>query len=155
VLFVCGSASASTQNFLSECRRRGWPVLPMPEAMLRKTVPTDAATAAWAKKIIAALARQQHVVVTIEKSSVKTEPARLTELLVAAVKTVLRETPVAQINAEGGATAVALMQAMGWNRLQVLREVSPGVVTLRVGPDGNIAFTMKPGSYQWPAALCV
>lgn len=94
------------------------------------------------------------MVVTIEKPSVKTEPARLTELLVAGVAAVLRKTPVAQINAEGGATAVALMQAMGWNQLQVLREVSPGVVTLRVGQGGAIAFTMKPGSYRWPAALC-
>jgi uncharacterized protein YgbK (DUF1537 family) len=152
-LFACGSMSASTQDFLSECRQRGWPVLPMPEELLRKAAPVEELVAAWAREITAALARQRRVVVTIEKSAAKVEPSRLTELLVAGVAAVLRETPVAQINAEGGATAVALMRAMGWNRLQVLREVSPGVVTLRVGPGGNIAFTMKPGSYKWPVAL--
>ncbi|MCX6894100.1 MAG: hypothetical protein NTZ16_01030, partial [Verrucomicrobia bacterium] len=145
-LFVCGSMSASTQNFLSECRQRGWPVLSMPDDVLRRTAPADESVAAWAKEITAALARQRRVVVTIEKSVTEVEPARLTELLVAGVAAVLRETPVAQINAEGGATAVALMQAMGWNRLQVLREVSQGVVTLRVGQGGIIARRRTAGS---------
>lgn len=155
ILFVCGSLSASTQDFLDDCRQRGWPVFPMSAGLLDEQVSVDESVQAWAQEVVTALRQHGQSVMAIDLPRVKAGAGRLTGLLMAAVKTVLRETPVAQINAEGGATAVALMQAMGWNRLQVLREVSPGVVTLRVGPDGNIAFTMKPGSYKWPAALCL
>ena len=41
---------------------------------------------------------------------------------------------------------------MDWNCLKVLRELSPGVVMLRPEENGSLALTIKPGSYQWPAA---
>jgi uncharacterized protein YgbK (DUF1537 family) len=55
-----------------------------------------------------------------------------------------------QVYVEGGATAIALVRRMGWNRLTVLREVAPGVVTLGVGGAPCLWLTVKPGSYRWP-----
>lgn len=53
----------------------------------------------------------------------------------------------------GGATAAAVLHALGWTRFDVVRIWGPGVVTLRPTAAPEFAVTMKPGSYAWPASL--
>ncbi|HEX2861338.1 MAG TPA: four-carbon acid sugar kinase family protein [Lacunisphaera sp.] len=53
----------------------------------------------------------------------------------------------------GGATAAAVLRALGWPTLEVVRVWGPGVVTLRPVADPGFAVTLKPGSYSWPATL--
>jgi hypothetical protein len=48
---------------------------------------------------------------------------------------------------EGGATAWATFQALGWTHFDILQEFAPGIVQMRA-PDGTIV-TLKPGSYPW------
>lgn len=48
---------------------------------------------------------------------------------------------------EGGATAFATLQALGWASFQVEAELAPGVVRLRA--DNGTRVTLKPGSYPW------
>lgn len=53
----------------------------------------------------------------------------------------------------GGATAAAVLPALGWTELTVERVWGPGVVTLRPAEAPEFAITLKPGSYDWPPAL--
>jgi uncharacterized protein YgbK (DUF1537 family) len=53
----------------------------------------------------------------------------------------------------GGATASAVLEALGWTKLEVIRVWAPGVVTLRPADDPDFLVTLKPGSYAWPAEL--
>ena len=48
---------------------------------------------------------------------------------------------------EGGATAYAIIQHLGWNTFSIERELAPGIVTIRHNQD---FITLKPGSYRWP-----
>ena len=48
---------------------------------------------------------------------------------------------------EGGATAWAVLQALGWNRFEIRQQVSSGVVTMEA--DNGTLVTLKPGSYPW------
>ena len=48
---------------------------------------------------------------------------------------------------EGGATAYAIIQHLGWNTFSIERELAPGIVTIRHKKD---LITLKPGSYLWP-----
>lgn len=50
---------------------------------------------------------------------------------------------------EGGATAWATLQALGWNTFRIERQVAPGVVQMRA--DQGTLVTLKPGSYPWGA----
>ena len=50
---------------------------------------------------------------------------------------------------EGGATAWATLQALGWNTFRIERQVAPGVVQMRA--DHGTLVTLKPGSYPWGA----
>jgi len=92
-------------------------------------------------------------VVALEMPPTPGKADTLMALLVAAIKTVATEVSLAQINAEGGATAAALVRALGWNRLRVVGELSPGVVTTSPAQNAAVDLTIKPGSYQWPTAL--
>ena len=49
---------------------------------------------------------------------------------------------------EGGATAYALLEELGWVDFEVLCETAPGVVRLQHMPSGTV-LTLKPGSYPW------
>lgn len=48
---------------------------------------------------------------------------------------------------EGGATAWATLQALGWIEFQIERQVAPGVVQMSAA-NGTLV-TLKPGSYSW------
>ena len=48
---------------------------------------------------------------------------------------------------EGGATAWATLQALGWHLFSIEREFAPGVVQMRAS-NGTL-LTLKPGSYPW------
>ena len=49
---------------------------------------------------------------------------------------------------EGGATAWATLQALGWTAFDIVRQVAPGVVQMRSLTSGTLV-TLKPGSYPW------
>ena len=48
---------------------------------------------------------------------------------------------------EGGATAWATLQTLGWTQFQIECQIAPGVVQMRA-PSGTLV-TLKPGSYSW------
>ena len=50
----------------------------------------------------------------------------------------------------GGATASVIIRSEGINTLKVEKEIAPGVVTL-INQKTKGLFTVKPGSYLWPA----
>ena len=152
-LFVCGSMSASALEFLQNCKRRGMPVLPLPPALLRAEACPEKLLESWADGIVAASQGHRQVVAAIELAFVKGKEDILTAFLVAAVKAALIKASFTHIYAEGGATAAALIRALGWGRLAVVGELSPGIVTMRAQTNPAIALTIKPGSYHWPDAL--
>ena len=63
---------------------------------------------------------------------------------------------------EGGATAWATLQALGWSEFEIVHQYAPGVVQMRpIIACGNQTFrsenvplvTLKPGSYPWGGVL--
>lgn len=48
---------------------------------------------------------------------------------------------------EGGATAWATLQALGWTQFTIERQIAPGVIQMRAGCGTMV--TLKPGSYPW------
>jgi D-threonate/D-erythronate kinase len=153
-LFVCGSMSASAMEFLKDCRRRGLPVVALPAVLLQAEVAPHEVVQTWANEINAAFQQDARVVAAIEMPYAEGKADTLTAHLVAAVKAVVAKVSLSHINAEGGATAAALIRALGWSRLAVVGELSPGIVTTRAEANTCVALTIKPGSYRWPDTLC-
>ena len=113
---------------------------------------TAAAVERISREAMAALRLNPVVILQIGLPQVRDLRASrlLVTYLVRIAESVLRQGQAGQIYVEGGATAIELVRRMGWDRLTVLREVAPGVATLRVTGTPSLCLTMKPGSYTWP-----
>ena len=54
---------------------------------------------------------------------------------------------------EGGATAAAILQRLHLQAFTPVEELAPGVIRMQVAGNRQLCLTLKPGSYDWPAAL--
>ena len=151
-LFVCGSASKASRNFLRAARMRKTPVFSLPSELAWGAEFTDIAKEAVARRAIAAFEENSRVILNVGLPSMRGPEAarRLTAHLAQLAEAVLNEVNVSHIFAEGGATGAALVQRSGWKRLSVLRELAPGVARLAVSGEHSTVLTIKPGSYVWP-----
>ncbi|HYG22216.1 MAG TPA: four-carbon acid sugar kinase family protein [Verrucomicrobiae bacterium] len=154
-LFVCGTASRSGREFVRASRLRKVPIFSLPSELVWGADFSELARLAVARRAAAACATSLRVILHVGLPNMRRpEAARmLTEHLVRLAELVLGLADVTSVYAEGGATAAALMQRMGWTRLKVMSELAPGVARLAAGKDGRIWLTVKPGSYAWPAAV--
>jgi uncharacterized protein YgbK (DUF1537 family) len=154
-LFVCGTLAESATAFLKTARQSGMPIFSLPKALARGAAMSAKAMEALAREAVGALRTRQRVVLCIGLPQVHDRKIseRLAWHLTEVVAVVLQRDGAGHVYAEGGATAVALARRMGWRRLTVLHELAPGVATLRVAGTHPILFTVKPGSYSWPAAV--
>ena len=48
---------------------------------------------------------------------------------------------------EGGATAWATLQTLGWTQFEIVAQIAPGVV--QMSATNGTLVTLKPGSYPW------
>jgi uncharacterized protein YgbK (DUF1537 family) len=154
-LFVCGTTSRSSREFLSAARRNRTPIFSLPRGLARGAAFRRGDVEAAASRAITALRSSPRVILTVGLPPVKGRAAgrRLAVQLVRVAAAVLRRAEIGHVYAEGGATAIALVRRMGWQRLIVRREAAPGVATLQVADSGSLLLTIKPGSYEWPAEI--
>jgi uncharacterized protein YgbK (DUF1537 family) len=71
-------------------------------------------------------------------------------MLAQTVTAVLHQANVTHLLLEGGATAVAVVHALGFTRLRADQCSAPGVVALCPIPAESPLLWIKPGSYDWP-----
>lgn len=80
-------------------------------------------------------------------------PEQLAAKLGAAVAAILADVPVDRLLLEGGATAMAVIRALGWSRFRASALAAPGVGVLRPADTTGPELLVKPGSYPWPPGL--
>jgi len=104
---------------------------------------------AWTMAIRDSLQKTGKAAMAIDPSA-RGDGALLRMRMAEAVDTVLRSTPVAELMVEGGSTAYAITERMGWSELRAIEEWAQGIVRLRPLKEDKLHLTIKPGSYQWP-----
>ena len=164
-IFVCGSISESSRQFVRKSREHGTPIFSLPESAAR--LDFDATFLdPIAKQAASALNKIPRIILNIGLPLIadKTISKSLSTHLAHLAQSVLQRiaTPTAVPNSrlptrnsthfyvEGGATATELVQRMDWQRLAVVEEIAPGTATLSVEADRHLLLTIKPGSYPWP-----
>jgi uncharacterized protein YgbK (DUF1537 family) len=73
----------------------------------------------------------------------------LRELTLAAAAAIEKDRPDV-VRVEGGSTAAALAEQLGWWSFQVEGEAATGVAILAPDAAPEVRFVLKPGSYLWP-----
>lgn len=108
----------------------------------------------WYQSVLAQLREKSIVSISIELPIVKTASEVFSSHLVALIHYLSKEMNLddVHIGLTGGATASAVVKEAGANRLSVVGEIEPGVVTLTKRNTKRL-FTAKPGSYPWPTAF--
>jgi len=154
-LFVCGSSSAATQEFQAASEAAGVTVIGLPALAADTGALTGPQHEELVRRAVSAYESKSRVVLRVGLDRV-TDPlraARLSSCVVRVAQSVLSQVAVGRVFAEGGATAVELARTLGWGRLQVLRELAPGVAALGLKGHAPAELTIKPGSYVWPAEV--
>lgn len=152
-LFISGSCTQASRKFATAGRREKLPVFGLPQELAWGAELLPQVSESIGQRIVEAFNSHSRVILTVGLPLVRDASisGRLSDHVVQIAETALRRTDVGHVYAEGGATAVALARRMGWSRLQVTRELAPGVATLAVAGKQSLLLTIKPGSYAWPA----
>lgn len=156
-LFVCGSAAAWPQR-RAACAASARPCFALPEQALRspfRSEPARSALQAWAARIAHALERSRGVVAGVGDSPATAgrSGAELLEMLSAGMANVLAATQPDYLFLEGGATARAVLDRLGWRRLRVSAHIGHGFGALTPEAPAGPQIVIKPGSYDWPAEI--
>ena len=151
--FIVGTATTAARKFIAAERRKKVAVFSLPQELAWGATFSPAAIAAVTQRVVAAFALNSRVIWNVGLPQVQDAEVagRLSEHIVRVAERVLRALPVENVFAEGGATAAELVRRMGWTRLEVVRELAPGVAMLAVEGNHKTLLTIKPGTYTWPA----
>ncbi len=139
-IVVCGS----TQSDPSQC---GVEPSYMPTDLYDGIVSPDS----WEASLAQRYAEPPHRMLIAVKDHHRTGrevAVHLRQTMAHAVKTLVEEKSPDHLIIEGGATAFAILNALGWDSFEVHNEIAPGVVSMKVR-GGNTIVSMKPGSYPW------
>ena len=154
--FICGSGSETSRQAVTRAKTSGVLVCPMPDALYNQSLSDNGTLIRqWAEDIMAALAQGDRVVAAIVQPVVFDARLALhvrTQTAVM-VQHVLGKIEIRELLIEGGATGRAILDRMGWQRLNVIGEYGPGIVKMQVLGHQNQIVTLKPGSYPWPEEL--
>lgn len=146
-LIVCGSTQSSSLSEQDYVRKHGICTKQMPEAVFNGTSSAED----WMTELKAKYAASRAMILTIGYPSKggKEFALRLRNTLSEAVSALVGEACPEELVIEGGATAFAILKALGWSRFRLTDEVAPGVVRMQWTGGENVYVTLKPGSYPW------
>ena len=134
-LILCGSTQSKPLNL-------GIPVAPMP----LEIYDGSSDLSLWNTE---AYAQSGSIILTIPHThrTGKEVAVHLRSVMAEMAKRLINEHRPDQLIIEGGATAWATLQAIGWNDFRIVRQIAPGVV--QMSATNGTLVTLKPGSYPW------
>lgn len=155
-LYVSGSTFHTSRAAIKEEYEKGGPVSYVPAAIIEGNAPPEPLFEKWADSILAHVQAHAKGIVAIDPATTAGKSitaAQLRMITARITERVLQRMPVCELFVEGGATAWAVLEQASLGPLQPVQELAPGVVRMRAGNKSGLYLTIKPGSYDWPAAV--
>ncbi len=153
-LYVSGTTFQKSRDALHGLRSSGKPVSYMPDDLLNTTEFTDDMVKSWANDIRYLVETSGYAIAAIESlpNDIQLTAGSLRLKKAKVIAEVLKLVRVKELIIEGGATAAAIIEEMGFTSFFPVNELAPGVVRMQIG-DTDRHMTVKPGSYQWPEGV--
>jgi uncharacterized protein YgbK (DUF1537 family) len=148
-LFICGSASSESRRVIDGLSR----TCLMPRTLFDAGAADEVALEDWRRAVRNELQRGGRAIVAVGHAAVPDRAAHVRRMLGEVAARVMRSCLVSSLFIEGGATAAAVIQQLGWLDLAVVGQLSAGVGVLRPMCEPGQLLVVKPGSYSWPANL--
>jgi uncharacterized protein YgbK (DUF1537 family) len=153
-LFVCGTTFQKSRDAIKREKEKGGPVSYMPGNIIEEDHPSGELLNNWTKEITSLIRQYNAAIVAIDPQSAQNASAyELRERIAVAVANVLQHTTVHELFMEGGSTAAAILRRSGISLFQPVEQLAPGVIRMQAGVKQALFFTLKPGSYDWPANI--
>ena len=151
-MIVCGSTQSKSLSEETYIKKHAIPVVQMPEDVFEGIAPA----LQWSEQLKTVYQYSHSMVLTIGYPSKggKDFALRLRTTLSEVVAALVAESCPAEVVIEGGATAFAILKALGWKSFRLTDEVAPGVVRMRREEVSDVCVTLKPGSYPWGDLFC-
>jgi uncharacterized protein YgbK (DUF1537 family) len=138
VLYISGSTFEPNRNLIREQAANGGPVIWL-------------WSPGWQDSILTNLRDRRKAIVTMQPSG---DPAlELRTRMANDLSPILSQAKPAELIIEGGSTAYAILQQMGWRQFIPEQEFAQGVVRMSVPDAPGLHVTVKPGSYAWPPLI--
>ena len=143
-IIICGSTQSRTLLQEPYIQRIGAVEITMPHEVFHGACIPEA----WIETLCQAYRRHGAVIVAIghEATGGKAYAVRLRRLMAQAAQALVAVASPTTMIVEGGATAYAVLQQLGWQQFVAEHEFAPGVVSIR---HGATSVVLKPGSYPW------
>ena len=138
-LILCGSTQSKPLDL-------GIPIAPMP----REIYDGDDDISLWDTSVY----EEQHSLILIMPFTHRTgkeTAVHLRTIMARKAKELIALHTPSHLIIEGGATAWATLQALGWTQFRIERQIAPGVV--QMSATNGTLVTLKPGSYPWGPLL--
>lgn len=152
-LFICGSTSDFTEQFVRESRNDDTPVFSIIQRGAKDFSLSIRKSKEIAQRATVAFESHSRIVLAIGRPLIerRTIARQLTKCLVNIAGRVIARSKPGRVYAEGGATAAELVRRLGWKQMAVIKELAPGVTSLTLRGGNSAVLTIKPGSYPgWP-----
>lgn len=138
-LILCGSTQSKPLDL-------GIPIAPMP----REIYDGNDDISLWDTS---AYEEQHSIILTMPFThrTGKETAVHLRTMMARKAKELIAQHTPSHLIIEGGATAWATLQALGWTQFRIERQIAPGVV--QMSATNGTLVTLKPGSYPWGPLL--
>ncbi|MCX6625510.1 MAG: hypothetical protein NTY38_31500, partial [Acidobacteria bacterium] len=148
-LFVSGTASERSRRWFEVQTARGQVVVKLPQRIIHGEKP-ELLCDRWTNRVSRALDSGGEAAMIIGRPPLPGGRNRsLAKMLATGAAEVIAFSKPAVVCVEGGATASALAERMGWTTFDVREELDPGVVVLEPWKPPVVRLVLKPGSYPW------
>ena len=157
-LIVCGSTQSTDLSSRPYIRKRNIPISSMP----RDVFDGNQGAAYWLSTLqvrhflrTAIQPARNGLILNIpyESSCSAAAALRLRTEMSEVVHALVEKMQPDELIIEGGATAFAVMQRLGWCDFCITEQIAPGVVRMQSQQMPQVHVTFKPGSYPWGEAL--
>lgn len=150
-LVILGSPFRKGSLFLQDAFP---PMSCITETMIREKRKSRPVLRRWMDEIVYNLRKYGKAVMAVDPEITGTHADALSirALMGEAAAYISGKTAVGEYLIEGGSTAAAVIRQLGIETLYPQEELAPGVIRMQV-KGNDFQITLKPGSYEWPAAI--
>ncbi|MEP6676731.1 MAG: four-carbon acid sugar kinase family protein [Ferruginibacter sp.] len=155
MLFVCGSTFSKAVASIHSIKKNGGPVSYLPAEFLTAMPVNDLLMRNWASETTGILILHGRAIIAIDPETVATGTTALLlrQKMALAVEMLFAKAAVRELFIEGGSTAAAVIDRLGYNIFIPVTELKRGVVRIKVKQNEGLHITVKPGSYDWPNGI--
>ena len=154
-LYLCGSTFQGSRDQVYAANAAGPQVCYMPEDLFWQRDGFEKKLEEWREEVSSVIQKHNKAIIAVREPVIP-DPVRSKWIkynFANLVRGVFDRVRIEELIIEGGGTASAVLNNMGFTRLVPLHQFQQGVIRMRVENMTGLNLTMKPGSYTWPETV--